>query len=55
MRGNAALPPPPKRLAIAPRVFTVGDPQGAEPIVGMYFSILVVFENFGFMVIMCSQ
>ncbi|KAF3563481.1 hypothetical protein DY000_02019138 [Brassica cretica] len=31
-RGNAALPPPPKRLAIAPRVFTVGDPQGAEPI-----------------------
>ncbi|XP_056864887.1 uncharacterized protein LOC130511631 [Raphanus sativus] len=28
-RGNAALPPPPKRLAIAPRVFTVGDHQGA--------------------------
>ncbi|XP_022549585.1 uncharacterized protein LOC111201641 [Brassica napus] len=33
-RGNAALPPPPKRLAIAPRVFAVGDPQGAEPIAG---------------------
>ncbi|KAF3602597.1 hypothetical protein F2Q69_00037816 [Brassica cretica] len=31
-RGNAALPPPPKRLAIAPRVFAVGDPQGAKPI-----------------------
>ncbi|KAF2607358.1 hypothetical protein F2Q68_00043992 [Brassica cretica] len=31
-RGNAALPPPPKRPAIAPRVFAVGDPQGAEPI-----------------------
>lgn len=34
-KGNAALPPPPKRLAIAPRVFAVGDPQGAEPIAGM--------------------
>ena len=34
-RGNAALPPPPKRPAIAPRVFAVGDPQGAEPIAGM--------------------
>ncbi|XP_056864077.1 uncharacterized protein LOC130511213 [Raphanus sativus] len=34
-RGNAALPPPPKRLAIAPCVFTVGDAQGAEPIAGM--------------------
>ncbi|XP_048607727.1 uncharacterized protein LOC111211085 isoform X2 [Brassica napus] len=33
-RGNAALPPPPKRPAIAPRVFTVGDPQGVEPIAG---------------------
>ncbi|CAN7011546.1 unnamed protein product, partial [Brassica rapa subsp. trilocularis] len=33
-RGNAALPPPPKRLAIAPRVFAVGDLQGAEPIAG---------------------
>ncbi|XP_048635110.1 uncharacterized protein LOC106428537 [Brassica napus] len=33
-RGNAALPPPPKRPAIAPRVFAVGDPQGAEPIAG---------------------
>ena len=34
-KDNAALPPPPKRLAIAPRVFAVGDPQGAEPIAGM--------------------
>nr|VDD29145.1 unnamed protein product [Brassica oleracea] len=34
-KGNAALPPPPKRPAIAPRVFTVGDPQGVEPIAGM--------------------
>ncbi|WZZ70984.1 hypothetical protein YC2023_082354 [Brassica napus] len=34
-RGNAALPPPPKRPAIAPRVFAVRDPQGAEPIAGM--------------------
>ncbi|WZZ27448.1 uncharacterized protein LOC111202108 [Brassica napus] len=41
-RGNAALPPPPKRLAIAPRVFTVGDPQGAEPIAGMFLSYLLV-------------
>ncbi|KAF8088719.1 hypothetical protein N665_0532s0078 [Sinapis alba] len=31
-RGNVALPPPPKRPAIAPRVFAVGEPQGAEPI-----------------------
>ncbi|KAF3610398.1 hypothetical protein DY000_02045981 [Brassica cretica] len=31
-RGNAALPPPPKRPAIASCVFAVGDPQGAEPI-----------------------
>ncbi|XP_022549170.1 uncharacterized protein LOC111201461 [Brassica napus] len=37
-RGNAALPPPPKRLAIPPRVFAVGDPQGAKPIAG---SVLV--------------
>ncbi|XP_056850703.1 uncharacterized protein LOC130500031 [Raphanus sativus] len=34
-RGNAALPPPPKRLAIAPRVFTVGEAEGAEPIAGL--------------------
>ncbi|XP_056850592.1 uncharacterized protein LOC108827423 [Raphanus sativus] len=34
-RDNVALPPPPKRLAIAPRVFTVGDAQGAEPIAGL--------------------
>lgn len=34
-KGNAALPPPPKRPAIAPRVFTVGDSQGVEPIAGM--------------------
>ncbi|XP_048614481.1 uncharacterized protein LOC125587649 [Brassica napus] len=33
-RGNAALPPPLKRPAIAPRVFAVGDPQGVEPIAG---------------------
>ncbi|KAF2573006.1 hypothetical protein F2Q70_00003206 [Brassica cretica] len=31
-RGNAALPPPLKRLAIAPRLFAVGDARGAEPI-----------------------
>ncbi|KAF2546103.1 hypothetical protein F2Q70_00020222 [Brassica cretica] len=31
-RGNAALPPPPKRPAIASCVFAVGGPQGAEPI-----------------------
>uniref|UniRef100_M4DXV4 CCHC-type domain-containing protein n=1 Tax=Brassica campestris TaxID=3711 RepID=M4DXV4_BRACM len=31
-RGNAVLPPPLKRLAIAPRAFAVGDPHGAEPI-----------------------
>ena len=36
-RGNAALPPPPsKRLAIAPHVFAVGNPQGAEPTADMY-------------------
>ena len=40
-RGNAALPPPPKRLAIAPRVFAVGDVQGAEPIAGMCFTPLL--------------
>ncbi|KAG5410520.1 hypothetical protein IGI04_006839 [Brassica rapa subsp. trilocularis] len=33
-RGNAALPPPLKRLAIAPCAFAVGDPHGAEPISG---------------------
>ncbi|KAF3541666.1 hypothetical protein F2Q69_00022530 [Brassica cretica] len=36
-RGNVAFPPPPsKRLAIAPRVFAVGNPQGAEPTADMY-------------------
>ena len=34
-RGNAALPPPLKRLAITPRLFAVGDARGAEPIAGM--------------------
>ena len=32
-----ALPSPLKRLATATRVFAVGDPQRAKPLVGMHF------------------
>ncbi|KAF2546368.1 hypothetical protein F2Q70_00022407 [Brassica cretica] len=44
-RGNAALPPPPKRPAIAPRVFAVGDPQGAEPIAGLCISSYIADKD----------
>ncbi|KAF2538338.1 hypothetical protein F2Q68_00021026 [Brassica cretica] len=40
--GHCGTPPPLKRLAIAPRVFAVGDPQGAEPIAG---SVSVLGES----------
>ncbi|KAF3533324.1 hypothetical protein DY000_02040995 [Brassica cretica] len=39
-RGNAALPPPPKRLAITPCAFAVGDPRGAERIAGFVYDWL---------------
>ncbi|CAA7024259.1 unnamed protein product [Microthlaspi erraticum] len=33
-RNREQLPPPPKRQAVAPRVFVAGDHNGAEPIAG---------------------